>query len=319
MHPPPYPAHLQAIFPDLWPFPLLPFSVLQVRSMVQYWEAVASGTPMVAAAEAAGVTPEEAAVAEAYASAAVAAATAALAAQQSAAQEPAAADVVADQEAAEVAMPADVAVEQPPGSSSANDPSKDDVLPQAQPSPAASPSSLTARLPEGEAATPCNLPASAAAPASVAGTPAKSTPLNFVSAPPPTPAEGIDPQEAGQLHHLAVGMAAVAAAAGSGTTPAGTPASAQCTTSRLPATPVGTPAGTPAGANIAAAALAVTPLALSALRARMGASGGGVQDVVRSRLARLKADLQAAQAKLATVDQVGKMGVGAVIDALWRS
>ncbi|PRW59511.1 hypothetical protein C2E21_1411 [Chlorella sorokiniana] len=71
---------------------------------------------------------------------------------------------------------------------------------------------------------------------------------------------------------------------------------AERSSSRLPATQLGTPVGS-------TGALAVTPLALSALRARLGGSAGGVQDAVRSRLARLKADLAAAQAKLATVDQ----------------
>ncbi|KAL4458308.1 hypothetical protein ABPG75_013173 [Micractinium tetrahymenae] len=322
--------------------------VSKVRSMVQYWEAVASGTPMVEAAAAAGVTAEEAAAAEAYATAAVAAAEAALAEQERAA---AAAATTAGQRAAEqqpqagqeqqqaagqewaVAMAEAVARElqeaeaaqqlQHAGGEPASPVPAAQVRGEAEPTPAATPSSFTARLPVGEATTPCSQPVAAAVD-SGAGTPARFTPLNFVAAPPPTPSEGIDPQQAQQLHSLAVGMAAAAVVAGTGagsgaSTPAGTPVSALRTASRLPATPAGTPhsvstpagtphsmatpAGTPASSRAAAAALAVTPLALSALRARMNGSGGGVQDAVRSRLARLKADLQAAQAKLATVDQ----------------
>lgn len=287
--------------------------------MVQYWEAVASGTPMVEAAAVAGVTAEEAAAAEAYATAAVAAAEAALAEQ-----EQAAAAARAEQGTAELQLQAGqgwaVAMAQ------AVTQELQEAEAPAEPAMCATPSTLTARLPAGEAATPCSQPVAAAL-RSGDGTPARFAPLNFVAAPPPTPQEGIDLQQAQQLHSLDVGMAAAAAAAGTvagssaASTPAGTPTSALRTASRLPATPAGTPysvgtpagtpqslatpAGTPASSRAAAAALAVTPLALSALRARMAGSGGGVQDAVRSRLARLKADLQAAQAKLATVDQVG--------------
>ncbi|EFN54247.1 hypothetical protein CHLNCDRAFT_135780 [Chlorella variabilis] len=267
---------------------VLALPAAQVQSMVQYWEAVASGTP--AAAAAAGVTGEEAAEAEAYACAAVAAAEAALGARQAEAEAAAAAaeaEAAADEAAGEaVAEEAAGQVAQLTTASSAAQASP--AAPAA--SPAATPGTLSRHLPAGEAATPCG-------PAALAGaaTPARPTPLNFVSAPPPTPASGSggDPQHAQQLHQLAVGMAAAAAAAAAGQA---TPPSAQRSGSRLP----GTPAATPASCTVAAA---VTPLALSALRARMGGSGGGVQDAVRSRLARLKRDLMAAQAKLATVDQ----------------
>lgn len=305
--------------------------------MVQYWEAVAGGTPMVEAAAAAGVTAEEAAAAEAYASAAVAAAEAALAEQERAAVATARAEQQTAEQQLHPGQDWAVAMAQAIARELQNAEAAGHVLPvggqlaspaeaAAQPTSAATPCSLAARLPAGEAATPSSRPA-AAAEGSLAGTPSRFTPLNFVAVPPPTPADGIDPQQAQQLHSLAVGMAAATVAAGAGTgcsgasTPAGTPAACLRTASRLPATPAGTPhsvgtpmgtpqslatpAGTPASSRAAAAALAVTPLALSALRARMHGSGGGAQDAVRSRLARLKADLQAAQAKLATVDQVG--------------
>ena len=258
--------------------------------MVHYWEAVASGAPLEA------VSAEEEAAAEAYATAAVAAAEAAVAAQELAAAErqaaaAAAAEVEAEDwaetEAEQAAEAAGGAEEHSPGAAS----------PVPLSPAAATPGGMTGRLPAGEAATPTSLPFAAAV-AVGAGTPARFTPLNFAAAPPPTPADGIDPQQAQQLHNLASGMAAAAVAAGAGGSPAGTPASACRTSSRLPATPASTPVG-------GTVALAVTPLALSALRARMNGSGGGMQDAVRSRLARLKADLQAAQAKLATVDQVG--------------
>lgn len=247
--------------------------------MVQWWEAVATGTPM-------AVSAEEAAAAEAYANAAVAAAEANLAAQATAAQEAAALPAGAGEEGqpAEAGVAAPVEVEVAAGSPGAQ-PTPIRMLPEATPIRFAS------GLPFGDAATPGALPAA------VGGTPARLTPLGFATAPPPTPADGIDLQQAQQLHQLALSAAAAAVA---GSSPAAsTPASALRTASRLPATPAGTPAGaSPLG-------LAVTPLALSALRARLAGSAGGVQDAVRSRLARLKADLAAAQAKLATVDMVG--------------
>ena len=59
------------------------------------------------------------------------------------------------------------------------------------------------------------------------------------------------------------------------------------------------PACTPVSA---ARSWKITPISLTALRRR---SNGEAQDEVRGRLQRLKADLQAAQAKLHTVDKVG--------------
>ena len=266
--------------------------------MVQYWEAVASGTPLPA------VSAEEAAAAEAYANAAIAAAEAAMAAaaalaeeqqqqqqQQQLEEEALAGELTSaapETAAVEVQLEATDASVAPAEPALAATPIR--VL------PASTPIRFASGLPTGDAATP----AAVSAAGSPAATPARLTltPLNF-AAPPPTPAEGVDAQQAQQLHQLAISMAAAAVTGGSGAAPiAGTPASAQRASSRLPATPLGTPVGS-------TGALAVTPLALSALRARLGGSAGGVQDAVRSRLARLKADLAAAQAKLATVDQVG--------------
>ena len=265
--------------------------------MVQYWEAVASGTPLPA------VSAEEAAAAEAYANAAIAAAEAAMAAAAALAEEQQQQQLQQLEEdalagelssAAHETAAVEVQLEAADASVAPAEPA-----PAATPIrvlPASTPIRFASGLPTGDAATP----AAVSAAGSPAHTPARLTltPLNF-AAPPPTPAEGVDPQQAQQLHQLAVSMAAAAVTGGSGAASVdGTPASAQRTSSRLPATPLGTPVGS-------TGALAVTPLALSALRARLGGSAGGVQDAVRSRLARLKADLAAAQAKLATVDQVG--------------
>lgn len=280
--------------------------------MVQYWEAVASGTPLPA------VSADEAAAAEAYANAAIAAAEAAMAAaaalaeQQLAAEAPAAPAGEVGDEATEAAAATGDAAAAPQVDEARLEEAASCGVPEPSPAatpirelPETTPFRFASGLPAGDAATPGATPAAA--------TPARCTltPLNF-AAPPPTPADGVDPQQAQQLHQLAVSMAAAAVAGGSGAgSLAGTPASAQRSSSRLPATPMGTPVGS-------VGAVAVSPLALSALRARLSGSAGGVQDAVRCRLARLKADLAAAQAKLATVDQVGPpggvqgMGVGGV-------
>lgn len=264
--------------------------------MVQYWEAVANNTLLPA------VSAEEAAAAEAYANAAIAAAEAAMAAAAALAEEQQQQQQLGeDAPAGELsssppAVAAEVQLE-------AADPlpAPAQLTPAATPIrelPASTPIRFASGLPAGDAATPAAVTGVGSA---AAATPARCTltPLNF-AAPPPTPAEGVDPQQAQQLQQLAISMAAAAVAGGSGAASvAGTPASAQRTSSRLPATPLGTPVGS-------IGTLAVTPLALSALRARLGGSAGGAQDAVRSRLARLKADLAAAQAKLATVDQVGE-------------
>ena len=275
--------------------------------MVQYWEAVASGTPLPA------VSAEEAAAAEAYANAAIAAAEAAMAAAAALAEEEEEQQQQQQQQQQVEQDAAAVPLDSPapePEAAEVQLGGADACVASAEPTPAATPIQMLPEatpirfaggLPAGDAATP----AAGSAAGSPAATPARCTltPLNF-AAPPPTPAEGVDPQQAQQLHQLAVSMAAAAVTGGSAAASvAGTPASAQRTASRLPATPLGTPVGS-------TAALAVTPLALSALRARLGGSAGGVQDAVRSRLARLKADLAAAQAKLATVDQVGGLAMG---------
>lgn len=73
----------------------------------------------------------------------------------------------------------------------------------------------------------------------------------------------------------------------------------------LPPAPACTPESAPSSALDGLSALRtvpeITPVSLEALRRRAGA--GEAQDEVRGRLARLKADLQAAQAKLHTVDR----------------
>lgn len=262
--------------------------------MVQYWEAVASGTPLPA------VSAEEAAAAEAYANAAIAAAEAAMAAaaalaEQQLVEEPAAAPAGELEDAPETVAAdedAEAALEEAAGSGTPAEPAAAAATPIRE-LPESTPFRFASGLPAGDAATPGAVPAAAATPARCS-----LTPLNF-AVPPPTPADGMDPQQAQQLHQLAVSMAVAAVAGGSGAgSVAGTPASAQRSISRLPATPMATPVG-------GLGAVAVSPLALSALRARLSGSAGGVQDAVRCRLARLKADLAAAQAKLATVDQVG--------------
>lgn len=268
--------------------------------MVLYWEAVASGTPL----SGAQVSDEAAAEAEAYASAAVAAAQAAVAAREAQAAAAAAAHRSGEEqeEAVQHMEASPVWLAEP--AAAAADGSAAGVAPGPAFSPAATLGGAAELwLPAGQAATPVHtgLPPAAA-------TPARFTPLHFVSAPPQTPASASasassvgSPAAAQQLCSPAIAVsAATAAAGGGGDASAGsTPACTQRTASRRPSTPSGTPP--PAGSTVA---VAVTPLALSALRARMGGSGGGVQDAVRSRLARLKADLMAAQAKLATVDQV---------------
>ncbi|KAL4854932.1 hypothetical protein ACK3TF_004403 [Chlorella vulgaris] len=255
--------------------------VSKVQSMVQYWEAVASGTPLCGAQ----VSDETAAEAEAYASAAVAAAQAAVAAREAQAAAAAAAHRSGEEQEEAVQHLEASPLWLPESAAAVADGSAAGVSPGPEYSPAATHGGAAELLlPAGQAATPARtvLPPAAA-------TPARFTPLHFVSAPPPTPASA---SASNVGSPAAIAVSASTAAAGS------TPASAQRTASRRPSTPGGTPPA--AGSTVA---VAVTPLALSALRARMGGSGGGVQDAVRSRLARLKADLMAAQAKLATVDQ----------------
>ena len=240
--------------------------------MVQYWEAIASGTPLPAAVDAA-----TAAAAEAYAEAAVAAAEAALAAHE--------AELAA---AAGTAAGATAQLQQPAAAP------QDGVLP-ATPHTTAR---LAAALPSGDA-VPASSGGAGAAAAAAAATPARATPLNFAAAPPPTPATGYSP--ASSLHQLEAFVQAARAAAAAAAGPAAdTPTTI---TLRSPYTPASAPPSF-------GGSLHVTPLALTALRERMGGSGGAsslVQDAVRNRLRRLKADLQAAQAKLLNVDQVGRL------------